>query len=1292
MKKFLLAVAAFGMLVTSCAKDETTQGDNSSVVSFKVSAPKLQTRADIKDVYGTGFTAEDLEYAIYEANADGSLKDNTPEIKKEVAGAFADNALETTFSERLVNGKHYVILFWADATDDPYTVDWDTQTISLTNPAALNAQNESLDAFYKKIFFTVKSGQLEQTAVLSRPFAQLNVGVSDTAAAATAGLKVAQTELVVTTYTALNLFDGTVEGQPQQLTYKMANIPSVDNAGVQEGVTVAIENTTYDIISMNYLFVNGDDKNDDKELVDVKFNYVDDDDATVLTREYNLVPLKRNHRTFIIGDILTEQVDVKVVINPVFDNENDPLVVRHSVEDALANGGIVTLTEDVTINVDENAPQTVVENDVVIDLNGNDLIVNSPKDAIWIRVNNGATLTIDNEAQSTRSAREVYSGTIIADCYIASANEGGVIEVYDGYYETSSTTLFQANGGEVYIYGGYFKVTNEKYGTTYMLNHIDSKKNVGLIEVTGGQFEGYNPAASTSENPVMSFVPEGYAASASGATEDGKVIYKVQEAVPMTGLTAAPAQVYQAATLGWDAVEGAVKYVVKYNGVQVAETDATTVTTDEGGVADAAVAKFSVEAFDENGGMLGYGETPETKVFTLINRPEPEVRLANGRLEMATDFEWSDGYGGDWNEFGNLHENGIILAAEVYFYKDGEAMPAYTAKATSADQPGAYKTYKTGFGYKYVKGSNMFMAFTQWAWAEGTGSFGGVTANAPEFKPGTYTIKYNAKYIAILDGKYNNKKNDGTSDPDRMHFSAALVDAVDNDINATLQKAISREGEVEAKFAVATTTVSAVRDGYQGALVTCSPVEGAVTYKAFADGVEKGSSETTEIKVSGLTEKKFYGFTVKAYDANGAVIATGATEEEIEIYSLKDMPAPVVTFVNGTSLEAENLLDVPGVVVKLTLNFKKDGQVAYSASYDKDNTTFKASTQAAAGRFTKANFYTAPAGDIQTKWVWNDVEADVPTFEPGEYTVEYISECYSFVGGYWGSKTGAQPFDRVFVTEATTLMEKQTISGTLADNLVVGLTVEAKALVDEVILSWKSVGANATYEVYADGNKVGETTELTYTCPATVGDHNYEVKVAGTTIVATASAKVEWTMANWEAPTVKFTKQADGKYEMIVDNMLTLNYGYQSGTITLKKDGQTVHTLKHTFGTTLWSWASWRRFIYSNFARESWMLDGSASEARYHNLTPGTYTVEYSIDYAVIKNAGYASAAANYGANITWCDQASATMICFEEGVEALLWISRGVSTGTNGSVNATGAVPYTVNKQGTFVGTYTIE
>ena len=1225
MKKFLLAVAAFGMLVTSCAKDETTQGDNSSVVSFKVSAPKLQTRADIKDVYGTGFTAEDLEYAIYEANADGSLKDNTPEIKKEVAGAFADNALETTFSERLVNGKHYVILFWADATDDPYTVDWDTQTISLTNPAALNAQNESLDAFYKKIFFTVKSGQLEQTAVLSRPFAQLNVGVSDTAAAATAGLKVAQTELVVTTYTALNLFDGTVEGQPQQLTYKMANIPSVDNAGVQEGVTVAIENTTYDIISMNYLFVNGDDKNDDKELVDVKFNYVDEDDATVLTREYSLVPLKRNHRTFIIGDILTEQVDVKVVINPVFDNENDPLVVRHSVEDALANGGIVTLTEDVTINVDENAPQTVVENDVVIDLNGNDLIVNNPKDAIWIRVNNGATLTIDNEAQSTRSTREVYSGTIIADCYIASANEGGVIEVYDGYYETSSTTLFQANGGEVYIYGGYFKVTNENYGTTYMLNHIDSKKNDGLIEVTGGQFEGYNPAASTSENPVMSFVPEGYAASASGVTEDGKVIYKVQEAVPMTGLTAAPAQVYQAATLGWDAVEGAVKYVVKYNGVQVAETDATTVTTDEGGVADAAVAKFSVEAFDENGGMLGYGETPETKVFTLLNRPEPAVYLANGQL-IVENKELNPGEA----KKSNFDLNAILLEAEVYFYKDGEAAPAYTAV-------GSYKeTYPTAnlplsISEKKIK-NNVAGSYNTWKWNGATEA----TKTVPVFDAGEYTIKYKAGYYPVMNAKFDRNPTD------------RIIYGAESDVLATM---IYREGEAPS-FSIASVAPTAVAEGYQGAKVTWAAIQGATSYKVFVDGKEKATTETTEAVVTGLTDKAAYKFTVKAYDANGAVIATGESKEETKIFTLINRPEPAVYLANG-QLIVENKELNPGEAVKSNFDlnailleaevyFYKNGETtptytavgSYQETYPTANLPLSISEKK-----IKNNV----AGSYNT-WKWNgatEATKTVPVFDAGEYTIKYKAGYYPVMN----AKFDRNPTDRIiYGAESDVLATMIYRDGEVAEKHIAGMVVEANALVDEVVLSWNAAGNGVTYEVYADGNKVGETTEITYACPATLGDHNYEVKVAGTTIVATASAKVEYSIAHWTAPKFQWTGARIKVTELTGVSADGFAYAY-GGAITNDNDsskstievyneaGTLLYTLTNGTGQgTLTSWAGYGRWaLNAQDNRQDWVwtdaagkqinIGGGEGDIDPAKMPAGKYTLKWTIGYVVSKNS-----------------------------------------------------------------------
>ena len=783
MKKFLLAVAAFGMLMTSCAKDETTPGDNSSVVSFKVSAPKLQTRADIKNVYGTGFTAEDLEYAIYEADAEGNLKDGTPEIYKEVAGAFADNSLETSFSERLVNGKHYVVLFWADAANDPYTVNWNNQSIALTDPATLKAQDENFDAFYKKIFFTVKADQLEQTAVLIRPFAQLNVGTSDTVDAAIAGMNVAQSEIVVTTYTALNLFDGTVVGQPQELTYKMANIPSAENNGTTEGVTATLNGENYDIISMNYLFVNGDDQNDGKELVDVKFNYVDEDDATVLSRQYDLVPIKRNHRTFIVGNILTQDVDFKVIINPVFDNENNP-------------------------------------------------------------------------------------------------------EIYENF-----------------------------------------------------------------------------------------------EVVKMEGMTAERAG-YQAATLNWAAVENATKYVISYGTTVLGETDALTFTTQPNVVTKSDTAKFIVEAYDKNGVMIAKGETSETKVFTLINRPEPAVYVADGTLVVENKV-----FNASEDKKSNLDLNGILLAAEVYFYKDGATTPTYTAVGTYQDTyTGA--NLPLSISEKKIK-NNVAGSYNTWKW-----NGGAATKTAPDFEAGEYTIKYKAGYYAVMNASWDRTPTD------RIIFPST---------SDVLAEMIYREGEVAEKF-------------------------------------------------------------------------------------------------------------------------------------------------------------------------------------------------------------------------------------------VVNLNVTAQPSADSAILKWNSAGAGATYEVYVDGSKVCDTNELTYNCPATLGAHDFEVKIAGSTVSASVNATVEYSIAHWTAPKFVWTGKRIRVTELTGISTDGFAYAY-GGAITNDNDtskstievyneaGEKLYTLTNGTGQgTLKSWAGYGRWaLNAQDNRQDWIwtdaagkhinIGGGEGDIDPAKMPAGKYTLKWTIGYVVSKNS-----------------------------------------------------------------------
>ena len=113
MKKFLfLAVAAIGLLATSCSKDETTNAlpEGDAKVTFTVVAPELQTRT-----IGDGTTATSLWYAVYDANWNHiAYLDNTT--------AVAIN-LQTNVELELIDGKTYNLIFWAENAGAPYTFD-----------------------------------------------------------------------------------------------------------------------------------------------------------------------------------------------------------------------------------------------------------------------------------------------------------------------------------------------------------------------------------------------------------------------------------------------------------------------------------------------------------------------------------------------------------------------------------------------------------------------------------------------------------------------------------------------------------------------------------------------------------------------------------------------------------------------------------------------------------------------------------------------------------------------------------------------------------------------------------------------------------------------------------------------------------------------------------------------------------------------------------------------------------------------------------------------------------------
>lgn len=289
MKKILFSLmAAIMIFATSCENDlELGATGKTSVVSFSVESPEMASRA-----YSDGLSATKLQYAVYEGE---EILPALTELNATIEG-------KTTVNLQLTTGNTYTVIFWAAAPDAPYSVDFEnkTMTVDYTN-AVSNAENR--DAFYAKKTFTVTGSQTE-TIELRRPFAQLNIGTADYVDAKKAGYEPKYSGVKVkNVYTTLDLWEGGVDGATEVM-FDYAAIPVGEDFPV----------SGYDYMSMNYLLVAST-----KALVDIEFGYTETDASAAMTRIVGSVPVQRNYRTNIFGQLLTSDVAVNVVIDPIYE-------------------------------------------------------------------------------------------------------------------------------------------------------------------------------------------------------------------------------------------------------------------------------------------------------------------------------------------------------------------------------------------------------------------------------------------------------------------------------------------------------------------------------------------------------------------------------------------------------------------------------------------------------------------------------------------------------------------------------------------------------------------------------------------------------------------------------------------------------------------------------------------------------------------------------------------------------------------------------------------------------------
>ena len=288
------------LFAASCAKElvEEPVLNGEAKVTFSVNTPEIATRA-----YSDGTTATVLQYAVYDK--EGVELTALTKTDATINGS-------ATVELQLTTGNTYSVIFWAAAPNAPYTVHFaeKTMTVDYTAPVC---NDEARDAFYAYKEFTVKGAQTE-TIELRRPFAQLNIGTADYAASTSAGYTPTQSSVTVPVYTTLDLTNGDVDGQETK-TFALANI--------KRDELFPVAGNEY--LAMNYLLVAAD-----KEVVDLTFTCTDG--TTEKTRTVGSVPVQRNYRTNIYGNILTSEVDINVEIKPEYETPDNLVYVWDGTE------------------------------------------------------------------------------------------------------------------------------------------------------------------------------------------------------------------------------------------------------------------------------------------------------------------------------------------------------------------------------------------------------------------------------------------------------------------------------------------------------------------------------------------------------------------------------------------------------------------------------------------------------------------------------------------------------------------------------------------------------------------------------------------------------------------------------------------------------------------------------------------------------------------------------------------------------------------------------------------------
>ena len=262
-------------------------------VTYEITLPAgPQTRGE------DGYATYDLHYEVYKT-VDAAALETAPLLFEETV-TMTGNTTKLTLD--LLNDQDYTVLFWANKEGMDYFDLRDLRQVGVKQAAS---NNDDRDAFCGMDQLAQHDGAQSKTVELKRPFAQINIATLVNAVDYDIN-PVSSLVKVKDIPVSYNVFTGEPVGAEGEVEYTVNTVPTGN---------LTVNGTDYKKVAMNYALVPA--TADNSATVEVYYE-INTANGTVKNSIPN-VPVKKNYRTNIIGNLLTSNASYTIELKPGFD-------------------------------------------------------------------------------------------------------------------------------------------------------------------------------------------------------------------------------------------------------------------------------------------------------------------------------------------------------------------------------------------------------------------------------------------------------------------------------------------------------------------------------------------------------------------------------------------------------------------------------------------------------------------------------------------------------------------------------------------------------------------------------------------------------------------------------------------------------------------------------------------------------------------------------------------------------------------------------------------------------------